>query len=151
MHFYLVYASEASQKISKKGLLEILAQSRESNRKTDITGMLLFKDGHFLQVLEGEEDAVRELFARISRDPRHVKVRTLAEGTRDRRAFVDWSMGFRDLSDPEARQIPGYSEFMNMPLTAEEFARDPGLAEKLLWAFKRGEDVTGEADRAPER
>jgi hypothetical protein len=148
MYFYLVYASESSRKISKKGLLEILAQSREANKKTDITGMLLFKDGHFLQVLEGEENAVRELFARISRDPRHVKVRTLAEGVRERRSFVDWSMGFRDLSDPEARQIPGYSEFMNMPLTAEEFSRDPGLAEKLLWAFKRGEDVTG-GDASP--
>jgi hypothetical protein len=33
---------------------------------------------------------------------------------------------------------------MNMPLTAEEFAREPGLAEKLLWAFKRGEEVPGE-------
>jgi hypothetical protein len=149
MYFYLVYASEASHKTSKKELLELLAESREANKKTDITGMLLFKDGHYLQVLEGEKDAVRELFARISRDPRHAKLRILAEGVRDRRSFVDWSMGFRDLSDPEARQIPGYSEFMNMPLTAEEFARDPGLAEKLLWAFKRGEDVTrGDASGA---
>jgi hypothetical protein len=148
MYFYLVYASEASHKTSKKDLLEILDQSRESNKRTDITGMLLFKDGHFLQVLEGEEESVRELFSRIARDSRHGKVRILAEGVRDRRSFVDWSMGFRDLSDPEARQIPGYSEFMNMPLTAEEFARDPGLAEKLLWAFKRGEDVTGGAPPA---
>jgi hypothetical protein len=36
---------------------------------------------------------------------------------------------------------PGCREFMNMPLTAEEFSKDPGQCERLLWAFKRGESV----------
>jgi hypothetical protein len=48
-------------------------------------------------------------------------------------------MGFRDLGTPEARATPGYSEFMNTPLTAEEFSRTPAQSEKLLWAFKRGD------------
>ena len=48
-------------------------------------------------------------------------------------------MGFQDLSTPEARATPGYSEFLDLPLTAEEFTTDPGRCEKLLWAFKRGE------------
>jgi hypothetical protein len=47
-------------------------------------------------------------------------------------------MGFQDLGAPEARRVSGYSEFLNTPLTAEEFSRDPGKAVELLWAFKRG-------------
>jgi hypothetical protein len=137
--FYLVYVSAAQDKMSKEDLLDILEESREANARAGITGMLLYKDGNFMQALEGEESAVRELYGRISRDPRHRGVLTLVEGEREDRGFADWSMGFQDLSSPEARATPGYSEFMNMPLTAEEFSKNPGLCERLLWAFKRAE------------
>ena len=137
--FYLVYVSVAAENISKNELLEILEKSRPANAEAGITGMLLYKDGNFMQALEGEEPAVRELYARIRRDPRHLGIVTLVEGQREDRCFGDWSMGFQDLSAPEAREVSGYSEFMNTPLTAEEFSRDPGQCERLLWAFKRGE------------
>jgi hypothetical protein len=137
--FFLVYVSMAQEKMSKEDLLDILAQSREANAKAGITGMLLYKDGNFMQALEGEETAVRALYARICRDPRHRGILTLVEGERENRCFGDWSMGFQDLSSPEARATPGYSEFMNIPLTAEGFSKDPGQCERLLWAFKRGD------------
>jgi hypothetical protein len=138
--FYLVYVSVAAENVSKDELLEILAQSRTRNAEAGITGMLLYKDGNFMQVLEGEEQTVRDLYARIRRDPRHLGIVTLVEGQRESRCFGDWSMGFQDLSAPEAREVPGYSEFMNIPLTAEEFSSNPGQCERLLWAFKRGEE-----------
>ena len=137
--FYLVYVSVAAEKASKDDLLEILARSRTNNAEAGITGLLLYKDGNYMQVLEGEEKAVRDLYARIRRDPRHLGIVTLVEGRRDNRCFGDWSMGFQDLSSLEARDVPGYSEFLNTPLTAEEFSSDPGQCERLLWAFKRGE------------
>jgi hypothetical protein len=137
--FYLVYVSVAAENVAKDDLLDILAKSRAANAEAGITGMLLYKDGNFMQVLEGEEDAVRALYARIRRDPRHLGIVTLVEGQREDRSFGDWSMGFRDLSTTEAREVSGYSEFLNTPLTAEEFSNNPGQCERLLWAFKRGE------------
>ena len=137
--FFLVYVSVAQENVSKEDLLDILTKSREANAAAGITGMLLYKDGNFMQALEGEETAVRDLYARISRDPRHLGLLTLVEGRREKRCFGDWSMGFQDLSSPEARATPGYSEFLNTPLTAEEFSKDPGQCERLLWAFKRGD------------
>jgi hypothetical protein len=137
--FFLVYVSVAQENVSKEDLFDILAKSREANAKAGITGMLLYKDGSFMQALEGEETAVRDLYARISRDPRHLGGLTLVEGEREDHCFGDWSMGFQDLSSPEARATPGYSEFLNTPLTAEEFSKDPGQCERLLWAFKSGE------------
>ncbi len=139
--FYIVYVSVAAESISKDDLLDILAKSRRANADAGITGMLLYRDGNFMQALEGEEEAVRDLYARIRRDPRHLGIVTLVEGEREDRCFGDWSMGFRDLSAPETRQVSGYSEFLNTPLTAEEFSKDPGQCERLLWAFKRGDQV----------
>ena len=137
--FFMVYVSVAQGSTSKEDLLDILAKSREANAEAGITGMLLYKDGAFMQALEGEEAAVLELYARIRRDPRHLGIVTLVEGQRESRCFGDWSMGFQDLSAPEAREVSGYSDFLNTPLTAEEFSKDPGQCERLLWAFKRGD------------
>ena len=136
--FFIVYVSVAQGNTSKEDLLDILAKSREANAEAGITGMLLYKDGAFMQALEGEEEAVRELYARIARDPRHFGLLTLVESEREDRCFGDWSMGFQDLSSPEARATPGYSEFLDIPLTAAEFSKNPGQCERLLWAFKSG-------------
>ena len=99
--------------------------------------MLLYKDGNFMQVLEGDEEAVRGLYARIAADPRHGGEITLQEGFAEGRQFPDWSMGFRDLDSPEARADPAYNEFLNAPLTGQEFSGQPSRAQKLLLTFKR--------------
>lgn len=135
--FYLVYASSAARPFSEPDLSDLLATSRENNRRADITGMLLYKDGNFMQVLEGEEGAVRELYGKIGTDPRHKGEIILLQGVADGRQFPDWSMGFRDLDSPEARATPGYSEFLNVPLTGREFSGDPTRVQKLLLTFKR--------------
>jgi hypothetical protein len=89
-----------------------------------------------LQVLEGEEGAVRSLYAKISRDPRH-KGYILLQSTLQERQFPDWSMGFRDLESEEARSNPAYSEFLNTPLTGKEFSANPSRSQKLLLSFKK--------------
>ena len=135
--FHLTYASSAAQDFSKADLNELLAQCRENNAKLGLTGMLLYKDGNFMQVLEGEEGVVREVYAKISTDPRHTGEILLHQGPLEERQFPDWSMGLRDLSSPEARDTPGYSEFLNTPLTGQEFSEKPTRSQRLLLAFKK--------------
>lgn len=89
----------------------LLAESREWNSSVDITGLLIYKDEQFMQVLEGPEDAVREILDKISVDPRHHHVRRLAEKQTDTRQFEQWSMGFRRLDQPQPDSIPGYEDF----------------------------------------
>lgn len=134
--FFLVYVSSAVRLFSAAELLKILGKFRRNNQLLGITGMLLYKDGNFIQALEGTEEAVRSLFAKISRDPRHRGVMTLTEGFREERQFSDFSMGFRDLSDAEARATPGYSEFLNTSLTSPEFTSKPDRCLRLLLAFR---------------
>ena len=135
--FFLVYVSSAVRPFLSSELVDLLAQSHAHNTETGITGMLLYKDGNFMQAIEGEEEAVRTLYAKIRRDPRHRGLLTLLQGPLAERQFPDWSMGFNDLNTAEALSTPGYSEFLNTPLTGAEFSSDPTRCQRLLMMFKR--------------
>ena len=135
--FFLIYASTATRDLSKDDLNELLAQCRKNNAELGITGMLLYKGGNFMQVLEGEEETVRSLYAKIGRDPRHRGDILLQQGTQEERQFSGWSMGFRNLESQESRSTPAYSEFLNTPLTGQEFSANPSRAQKLLLSFKK--------------
>ncbi len=134
---FAIYASSAVRPFSGDELFDLLARSREHNTRSGLTGMLLYKDGNFMQALEGEESAVDALLAKIARDPRHTGMMKLLRGPRESRQFDGWSMAFRDLDSPEARAVPGYSEFLNTPLTGDKFVSNPDRCQKLLTAFKK--------------
>jgi hypothetical protein len=135
--FFTVYVSSAIKPFSQTELLDLLAQSRDNNTSLGITGMLLYKDGNFMQVLEGEEETVQALIAKIAHDPRHRGMIILLRGPLEERQFPDWSMGFHDLNSAEVLSMPGYNEFLNTPLTGEEFSADPTRCQKLLLMFKK--------------
>ena len=135
--FFLVYVSSATRPFSGEDLRALLLTCRKNNAEIGVTGMLLYKDGNFMQVLEGDEEAVRGLYEKIAEDPRHGGEMTLQQGFSEGRQFPDWSTGFRDLDLTDARSEPGYSEFLNVPLTGREFSADPSQAQKLLLTFKR--------------
>src|SRR5687767_6279847 len=107
--FHLVYVSSAINLFNSDELKDLLEISRRNNSALDITGMLLYRDGNFIQALEGDEQAVRALFEKISRDPRHKGIVTLVQGETPEREFPDWSMGFRNLNDPDESKLAGYS------------------------------------------
>jgi len=89
----LLYASNTSRDVTDSVLDDILASSRKNNTKAGITGVLLYIDGGFMQVLEGGGHAVTEIYARICKDFRHWNTTILLD--RDApRAFGEWSMGF---------------------------------------------------------
>lgn len=135
MPYSLLYVSSATHPFSASDLATLLQRARERNTSADITGMLLYKDGNFMQLLEGDEQAVNELYRRIATDPRHGGAITLLKGLVTERSFADWSMGFRDLTAGSA-DIPGYSSFMNTALTSDEFVSQPSAARKLLLMFR---------------
>ena len=135
--FFLVYASIANEDFSPEQLLELLAVSRRNNESCGITGMLLYKERRFLQVLEGDEAAVRATYARIERDPRHRDVTLLITDQEQEREFADWSMAFQDLDGEAARQTPGFSRFLETQLSAQAFKDDPSRARQLLRIFRR--------------
>ena len=137
--FYFVYSSRATKPFTNAELLELLTRSRENNSKLGLTGMLLYKNDEFMQVLEGSEQAVRTLVAKIQQDRRHNNVAKVIEGYYPERQFPYWYMGFHDLDTEAARKTPGYTEFLNTSL-AVGLASDPTLCQRLMHIFKKGAD-----------
>ena len=105
----LLYVSNTAQPVSVGDLDDILTASRRNNAQLGITGLLLFIDDGFLQVLEGEESAVREVYARVASDPRHGNATVMLDREVPVRAFPEWSMGFERpcMDDPETAGMFG--------------------------------------------
>lgn len=135
--FQLVYVSTATEPLTKAQLRELLKGSHDRNARAGITGLLLYKDGNFMQVLEGEEAVVNRLFKKISRDSRHYGIIPLLQGHIKQRSFPDSSMAFQDLNSPETKALPGYSEFLNTPLDGQWLAKDLPRCQRLLLVFKK--------------
>lgn len=133
---YLIYASSAEHLMSEEELLEILRKSHEKNKRLGITGMLLYKGGNFLQVLEGEAEHVDSLYETIKNDPRHYQIMTIARRPLQERQFPDWQMAFVNLNSVNPDDVPGYSEFLNESFTPENFDQNPSLAHRFLKVFK---------------
>ena len=133
----LIYVSSAQVPFSNADLAALLEISRRNNALIDVTGMLVYRDGNFMQAIEGEEETIMRLQEKITRDPRHDGLITLLTQRIEKRQFPAWSMGFRNLADPTLRDIAGYSEFLNTPFTETGFSGAPTRAQKLLLSFKR--------------
>jgi hypothetical protein len=108
--YQLLYQSAAFMAFDTPELLALLRQCRARNAAQDITGLLLYAaDGRFLQLLEGDQSAVHDLYHnRIARDPRHFDCRVLREGPCQERTFGTWAMSFRPAPGQDFRELPGY-------------------------------------------
>jgi hypothetical protein len=133
---HLVYASRATAPFTAAELGALVAASRRNNLRAGISGMLLSKHSRFLQVLEGPESAVAPLYDRIAQDDRHQEPVVLVRESSGQRQFADSSMGFANLDSPEVAAIPGYTDFLDRPLTPESFHDDPHRSLWLLLAFR---------------
>lgn len=134
---HLIYGSSTSYTMGNDELLHILTKARLKNRQLGITGMLLYKGGNFLQVLEGEEDVVVPLFETIKKDPRHYNVELIAQREMKERAFAEWEMGFVQIDSLKPVNVPGFSEFLTDELNSARF-KEPVFAYMFLQAFKEG-------------
>jgi hypothetical protein len=101
-----VYASEAHTALGRAELDRMCREFAKANREAGITGMLFVVGDHFVQVLEGERDAVWGLLRRIMRDPRNRRLRTLYHGRLMRRRFPAWNMRWMRLDDRVVLRTP---------------------------------------------
>lgn len=134
----LIYVSSASGAVNPDELLDILAVSRENNERDRITGMLLYKGGSFMQVLEGPEDRVLRRYESIRKDPRHEDIFLISVQPIREREFPRWEMGFADIDQIEVDSLPNYTPFLEEDFTYEIFRDEPSRAKILMAAFKEG-------------
>lgn len=88
----LMYTSCAVKGFTEADLTNVLQVSEVYNAERFITGVLLYDGTAFMQILEGEEADVQELFERIKRDPRHSNVKLESFVAIKKRTFPNWSL-----------------------------------------------------------
>ncbi len=136
MLYHLGYVSTQTHPMGGKELLKILKSARRSNEDVEITGLLLHREDSFFQVLEGEEDAVRQVFDKIQGDPRHERIKVLFEGPIEAREFADWRMGFVDLNGVDVKNLPGFSDFLSDDAEPRRFLEELTQVKRLLLLFR---------------
>ncbi|WDQ16096.1 BLUF domain-containing protein [Rhodopirellula sp. P2] len=109
----LVYCSVATRDMSAEDLKGLLDQSRQKNARLSVTGILLYSDQsrEFIQLLEGEQDAIEQLMEVITVDDRHTSVDVMYQGNIKTRSFDGWSMAFRKLDDVDPKLLEGSPTF----------------------------------------
>jgi len=94
--------STAVPSLTEQGLSELYQQVIEKNRVKYITGVLLFSDGNFMQIMEGEDEVLGPLYDKILEDDRHHHVFTVIDKFVDERMFEYYSNGFTIVKDEKA-------------------------------------------------
>ena len=134
--YHLAYVSTETEAFSQIDLVELLAVARGANAARGVTGLLLYREGCFYQVLEGNEFAVNKTFHDIERDPRHRDVQVLFKGEAESREFSDWQMGFLNLDGMEADALSGFSDFLSRDAQPREFLENLSRGKRLALMFR---------------
>jgi hypothetical protein len=127
----LLYASRCVDD-SEKTIEAILAQSREHNPETGITGILCYSGNIFLQAIEGGRKAVSELYNHISKDPRHKDVVLLHYEEIIERRFGGWTMGQVNMSKLNTTILMKYSERAELDPYSVSGSVSLALLEELM-------------------
>jgi hypothetical protein len=130
------YVSRAAGTITQESLLSLLQQCLTNNEASGITGMLLFGNDTFLQVLEGDEAVLNTVVDRIQKDSRHTKVHFLYRKPIERRQYEDWSMGFRRVSAQGLNAIENLSEFGAGDFNVDYLIEHDAVVETLAEHFR---------------
>lgn len=132
MLYELLYSSFSEREMDADALMSLLESARTKNERLNVTGLLLYCNREYMQLIEGEEEVIRSLWKSIQSDSRHYSTRVMYEGPIEKRGFAGWSMGFRNLSNVNMKALPGYSSFLDKGFTSEILAQNPSSARQLL-------------------
>jgi hypothetical protein len=128
----VIYASRATEHFHEHEIPGLLKQARVANARRELTGMLLYIGGSFLQVLEGQPDMVEAVFSNIRLDRRHTQVTLIGRETILERAYEGWTLLNKTLDPIEAGELIGETDYF---VSAAWITRlEPDRAKKLLSA-----------------
>ena len=133
----LAYVSKATDEFNQNiddNVFNILETARKNNGTKGISGLLIYRDGYFLQLLEGDADSVLHLYGKIAVDNRHVQIRTLFKQETSMRLFPNWAMGFSKLENKELEAVSNINPWDEIQGFLDNNQTIPN--EKVLRIFK---------------
>lgn len=107
----VTYISRTREPMGPEALLDLLMQCRANNEQSDITGLLLYGNETFLQVLEGDDKVVDDLVSQILEDSRHADIEVISRKAIEARDYGEWRMGFDLVSNEGLSEVQGLTDF----------------------------------------
>lgn len=134
MLFELAYISRETKRLDLDALTDLLHAARKFNKVNNITGMLLYNEGEFIQILEGDELTVGALFEKIQMDDRHTEVNPLFFREKEKRNFSDWAMGIKlvEHRGHKLSEVVSFNYAMNSESTAFGLKKKERLVYDLV-------------------
>ena len=132
----ITYVSSAVRPMSETELFGLLREARSRNQSMDVTGLLLYRGGNFIQSLEGPEAAVETIYKSIKADPRHEGKIELDRRLCDERSFPVWSMGFQTQFELTAQLTEAFPGFLSESMTTEMITDRSDEVLGLLQLFR---------------
>ena len=143
-----IYSSAATPEFKEYEITPFLEKIRTANAKCGVTGMLLYIEGSFFQILEGPQDIVETLVQKIESDPQHKRVTIIVKEAVAARSF---GSGPWDTSRSGLRTLARSSVKMtsSTPLHASQRCR-PVVPRNFCWPFVRASGTTRPAYIEPQ-
>ena len=140
--YSLVYVSTATRLLAMDDIGRLLDKARHRNLDQDVTGVLLYSDGNFMQCLEGPAARLASVFETIKADSLHFGIIDLVREPIKSREFSEWSMAFRVAGALGASSPTHQDELLSerLSLSSEPMSLSRGLLSKF-WSRGRNSVV----------
>ena len=132
MPYQIMYSSQATEPMTVTGLEEILRDARTGNEARNVTGVLVYVEGIFFQIVEGDRDVLRNLMASIARDSRHHSVKVFYEAEVETRAFESWRMAYLNATAEQLSTWAGLPGTATVDELSAEINRGPHRVPRIL-------------------
>jgi len=134
--YELVYVSAARREMSLSDLTALLEQSRKKNARLHITGLLVYHQREFMQLLEGSKSDIFSVYETICKDERNQQNRLLWDGPIAQRSFANWSMAFLVPSELSLEGKPAYSTFLQQGFGAQALSTPKTMGKRFLLSLR---------------
>jgi len=118
--FRLTYLSKPTKPFTNDDFDDIESKSVEANNARDVTGLLIVNGDRILQILEGREEPVRELYTKIEADSRHTVVKMVSALEDEIRLLLTWSMVVRGLAGTPSNLLEQFTKIYDELLENDE-------------------------------
>ena len=132
--YRIIYVSKVVENLSEENHRESLEIAQERNGVSKITGVLLFHNERFMQVLEGDKDVVKTLLAKIEADSRHADMEIIFEENTADRIFTGWNMAYVPISEGLKKKLQTIGGFEVLFKATDEAAPSKGIVAAFLSA-----------------
>jgi hypothetical protein len=128
--YQLLYLSKATTPTTQQALEQVVAREAQRNQPLGLTGILIHSHGFFVELLEGEQTAVRTTYNSIATDARHRNLHILhASGGAKAPLFAGQGMSLLNLD------TAGEATRQTLSLLCQDLNQSPN-GRKVLSALR---------------